>query len=139
MAMSANEALFHEGMYSILPGKEKVRTEGALFREARHGRIYAETAKNHVEGLVNRLAPGQSGVRHDGDLYGMIRRTEAYAAAFNAQLAAVVGALKAVTGGDTFDEAKLLESIARVTKESFDAALKDAAPAEVTLTVEKEG
>ncbi|MET4061534.1 hypothetical protein ABIB35_003107 [Arthrobacter sp. UYP6] len=60
-----------------------------------------------LHALALRFRPGKSGAYHDGDLYGMLRRTESNTAV-TAQL---VSALKAVAGGESFDEAKLLAGI----------------------------
>lgn len=129
MAMSANEIKFHKGMDSVLPGEAGVRHDGDLFKEAKWGN------KNSAA-LVNDFAAGQAGVRHEGRLYGIIRRTEYNTAQSNAAIQGLVGAIKAMSGGQQFDEAKLLEGIGKATREAFDAALKAAVPAEVTLQVE---
>lgn len=110
---------------SVTKGVAGKKHDGDLYKEAKW-------ANSNSASLVNDFAAGQAGVRHEGRLYGMLRRTEANTAV----IPQLVGALKAVSGGEAFDEAKLLASIARVTKESFDAALKEATPAEVTLKVE---
>lgn len=67
-----------------------------------------------LHSLNDRFGAGISGVRHDGDLYGMLRRTE-YNTAVNTQL---VSALKAVVGGETFDEAKLLAGIDKTVRKA---------------------
>ena len=111
--MADNQATFNEASGSVLPGKEGVRHDGALFKEAKWAN------KNSAD-LLNRWGAGQSGVRHDGDLYGMLRRTE-HNTAVTAQL---VAALQAVAGGEAFDEAKLLAGIDKTVRDAMADTVK---------------
>lgn len=131
-----NLAQFKAVYASVTSGIEGVKHDGDLFKEAKWANKNSAT-------LLNDFTPGKAGVRHEGHLYGILRRTEhnsaqamANTAATNATIQALVGAIKALSGGQTFDEAKLLKSIEETTKASFAEALKAAAPAEVTLKVE---
>lgn len=126
-----NLAQFKETYQQVTPGIAGAKFEGGLYGFARKG---YEVSNN----LSNRLSPGAVGVRFEGDLYGILRRTEYNTAQSNATIQGLVGAIKAMSGGQAFDEAKLLEGISKATREAFDAALKAAAPAEVTLKVEGE-
>ena len=103
------------------PGKEGFKHDGQLFGEAKW-------ANRNSAALLNRFTPGQSGVRHDGDLFAMLRRTEAQTAV----IPQLVKALANVSGGETFDEAKLL---AGISKAVFDNA-KAGAEAGVANAVE---
>lgn len=126
-----NLAQFKETYQQVTPGIQGAKFEGELYGFARKG---WEVSNN----LSNRLSPGAVGVRFEGDLYGILRRTEYNTAQSNATIQGLVGAIKAMSGGQAFDEAKLLDGISKATREAFDAALKAAAPAEVTLKVEGE-
>lgn len=125
-----NLAQFKEVYKQTTAGIPGAKFEGDLFGNARKGAANSAT-------LLDRLTPGKSGVRFEGDLYGMMRRTEFNTAETNATIQGLVGAIKAMSGGQPFDEAKLLAGIGKTTREAFDAALKAAAPAEVTLQVER--
>ena len=124
-----NLAQFKEVYKQSTPGIPGAKFEGGLFGNARK-------ASEASAALLDRLTAGKAGVRFEGDLYGILRRTEYNTAQSNATIQALVGAIKAMSGGQTFDEAKLLEGISKATREAFDAALKAAVPAEVTLQVE---
>lgn len=124
-----NLAQFKEVYAQTTPGIPGAKFEGGLFGNARKASEASAT-------LLDQLTPGKSGVRFEGPLYGMLRRTEYNTAATNATIQGLVGAIKAMSGGQAFDEAKLLDGISKTTREAFDAALKAAAPAEVTLKVE---
>lgn len=126
-----NLAQFKETYQQVTPGIKGAKFEGDLFAHARK-------ANEQSASLLDRLAAGKAGVRFEGDLYGILRRTEYNTAQSNATIQGLVGAIKAMSGGQAFDEAKLLEGISKATREAFDAALKAAAPAEVTLKVEGE-
>lgn len=116
----SNQEVFNEASASVLPGKQGVRHDGALFGEAKWAN------KNSAD-LLNRFTAGSTGVRHEGDLYGILRRTE-YNTAVTAQL---VSAIKAVAGGESFDEAKLLAGIDKTVRDAIaDAVVK------VDVTVE---
>lgn len=135
-AEELNLAQFKETYAQVTPGIPGAKFEGGLFGNARKAAEASAT-------LLDQLTPGKSGVRFEGPLYGMLRRTEynsaqamTNAAATNATIQGLVGAIKAMSTGESFDEAKLLDSIGKATREAFDAALKAAAPAEVTLQVE---
>lgn len=91
-----------------------------------------------LHSLNDRFGAGKAGVRFDGELFGMLRRTEATSVTNAATIDNLVTALAKVSGGEKFDEAKLLAGISAATKAAFDDALKAAAPAEVTLKVEGE-
>lgn len=131
-----NLAEFKAVYASVTKGIAGKKHDGDLYKEAKW-------ANTNSASLVNDFAAGQAGVRFEGRLYGMLRRTEhnsaqamTNTAATNATIQALVGALKAVTTGATFDEAKLLASISTTTRAAFDEALKASVPAEVTLKVE---
>lgn len=113
----SNQAKFDEASASVLPGKEGVRHDGALYKEAKWAN------KNSAD-LLNRLTPGKAGVRFEGDLYGILRRTEFNTAQSNATIQALVGALKAVTAGESFDEAKLLASIDKTVRTAMADTVK---------------
>lgn len=118
--MADNQTKFNESTDSVLPGKEGVRHDGALYRQAKHANIHAEAGKNAAEALLDRFGAGKAGVRFDGDLFGMLRRTE-YNTAVTAQL---VSALKAVAGGESFDEAKLLAGIDKTVRDAMADTVK---------------
>lgn len=124
-----NLAQFKAVYASVTKGIAGKKHDGDLYKEAKW-------ANTNSASLVNDFAAGQAGVRFEGRLYGMLRRTEYNTAATNSTIQALVGALKAVTTGATFDEAKLLASISTTTRAAFDEALKASVPAEVTLKVE---
>lgn len=124
-----NLAQFKAVYASVTKGIAGKKHDGDLYKEAKW-------ANTNSAALVNDFAAGQAGVRFEGRLYGMLRRTEFNTAATNSTIQALVGALKAVTTGATFDEAKLLASISTTTRAAFDEALKASVPAEVTLKVE---
>lgn len=106
--MADNQTKLDYLFETTTPGKSGFKHDGQLFAEAKWAN------KNSAD-LLNRFTPGQSGVRHDGDLFAMLRRTE-YNTAVTAQL---VSALKAVAGGESFDEAKLLAGIDKTVKQAI--------------------
>lgn len=122
MSEVQNLERFNAIWHSTTPGKEGVKHDGDLFKEAKWAN------KNSAD-LLNRLTPGKAGVRHEGDLYGILRRTE-YNTAVNTQL---VSALKAVSGGQAFDEAKLLAGIEKAVKAGVAAGI-DSIETTVTIT-----
>lgn len=124
MSEAQNLARFNAIHDSVTPGKEGVKFDGALYEQAKW-------ASANSAALVNRLTPGKTGVRHEGDLYGILRRTEANTAV-TAQL---VAALKSVSGGQAFDEAKLMAGIESAVKAGVAAGIESI---ETTVTV-KEG
>lgn len=135
----SNQVKFDESADSVLPGKEGVRHDGALYRQAKDGRIYAETAKNHLESLQDRWAAGKSGVRFDGELFGMLRRTEANTAVFQN----LVKALANVSGGEKFDQDKLLAGIAKTVFDNSKAGAEAGTAAAIdgidtTVTIKQE-
>lgn len=67
-----------------------------------------------LHSLNDRFGAGKSGVRFDGDLYGMLRRTEGNTAVIQN----LVKALANVSGGESFDQAKLLAGIEKLLAES---------------------
>lgn len=109
-----NLAQFRRLCDTATPGIEGVKHDGALYRQAKWANESATAAKAASEGLNSRLHPGTTGVRFEGDLYGILRRTE-YNTAVTTQL---VSALKAVAGGETFSEEKLLAGIADLFKKT---------------------
>ena len=103
----SNQTVFNESSASVLPGKEGVRHDGALFREAKGANKNSAT-------LLDRFAAGKAGVRFDGDLYGMLRRIEGNTAVIQN----LVKALANVSGGESFDQAKLLAGIEKLLAEA---------------------
>lgn len=89
-----------------------------------------------LHNLNARFRPGIAKVQTEGDLLGTLRRTEYNTAASMASIENLVKALANVSGGQPFDEAKLLAGISDTTRKAFDDALAKAAPAEVTLKVD---
>lgn len=111
----SNQATFNEASASVLPGKTGVRHDGALFKQAKFANEAATAASKSSAEMQGRFHPGAAGVRFEGDLYGILRRTE-YNTAVTAQL---VSALKAVAGGESFDEAKLLAGIDKTVRNAI--------------------
>ncbi|WP_341394076.1 hypothetical protein [Arthrobacter sp. G119Y2] len=133
--MSDNQAKFNEATDSVLPGKTGVRHDGSLFKQAKFANEAATAANKTAGELLGRFHPGKAGVRFEGDLYGILRRTE-YNTAVTHQL---VSALKAVSGGETFDEAKLLAGIEAAAKAGAEAGTAAAIKGiDTTVTFEQE-
>ena len=122
--MADNQTKLDYLFETATPGKSGFKHDGPLFTEAKWAN------KNSAD-LLNRFTPGQSGVRHDGDLYAMLRRTEAN----TATTAQLVSALKAVAGGEAFDEAKLLAGVKAAAEAGTAAAIKSI---DTTVTFEQE-
>lgn len=110
----SNQAKFDEASASVLPGKEGVRHDGALYKEAKWANKNSADAKKGVDVLMDRFAAGKAGVRFDGDLYGMLRRIDGNTVV----ITQLVSALRAVAGGESFDQEKLLAAIEKLLAEA---------------------
>lgn len=107
--------LFTHIAITLLDTKIKKMGAGAKGDTTLRGEI-AWIADNFkaLHSLNARFRAGKSGSWTEGDLYGILRRTE-YNTAVTAQL---VSALKAVAGGESFDEAKLLSGIDKTVRKA---------------------
>ena len=121
-AEEQNLAQFKETYHQVTPGIPGAKFEGPLFGNARKA---AESSAT----LLDRLSAGKAGVRFEGDLYGILRRTEFNTAASNATIQGLVGAIKAMSGGASFDEKKLLDGIDKTVR----AAMADTVKVEVSV------
>jgi hypothetical protein len=72
-----------------------------------------------LHNLNARFRAGKEGHWHEGDLYGIIRRSEFNTAAANATVQSMTKALAAVSGGESFDEDKLMAGIKTLMDEQF--------------------
>jgi len=94
--------------------------------------------------LTNEIWVHQNPARKGTDMRGyMVSTYEATvekAAALEAQVTGLVGALAAVNKGEPFDEAKLLEGVARTAHEAAARGVADAIKSiETTVTLERDG
>lgn len=130
--MATNPQMLGYLFETTTPGKEGFKHDGELYTQAKWAN------KNSAD-LLNRFTPGQSGVRHEGDLYGILKRTEANTAVIQN----LVKALANVSGGEKFDQAKLLEGIGKAvfenSKAGAEAGVANAVEAiDTTVTIKKE-
>lgn len=117
-----NLAKFNDVHHTLTGGEAGKKSAGHVYNNV-------TASARDAAWLRDALTPGQSGKRSAGFLVAMLSRIEFNTAQSNATIQALVGALKAVTAGESFDEAKLLASIDQTVR----TAMADTVKVEVTV------
>ena len=123
--MASNQEKHDTIYHTLTRGEGGVKSAGEVF-------VAVTTAATDTAWLRDQLTGGEAGVRKAGGLISLLARIEANTAVTKE----LVGALKAVSGGQAFDEAKLLAGVQAAAEAGTAAAIKSI---DTTVTFEKEG
>lgn len=105
--MATNQSKLDDVHYTLTGGEKGVKEIGPVF-EAATG------AFANSKAILDTLTPGKAGVRNAGLIVGMLARIESNTAVIQN----LVKALANVSGGESFDQAKLLAGIEKLLAEA---------------------
>ena len=123
--MAENQDKLNDVHYTLTGGEKGVKEAGPVYAAA------TEAARD-AAWMRDTLTPGKTGVRSAGLVIGMLARIESNTAVTTN----LIKALAAVSGGEAFDEAKLLAGVEASAKAGTAAAI---ASIDTTVTFEQEG
>lgn len=105
--MSTNQTKLNDVHYTLTGGEKGVKGIGPVY-EAVTG------THSNTNAILDSLTPGKAGVRSAGLIVGMLSRIESNTAVIQS----LVKALANVSGGESFDQAKLLAGIEKLLAEA---------------------
>lgn len=114
--MATNQEKLNAVYETLTPGQATVKNAGDLF-------LKVTDAAKDAAWVRDAFTPGQAGVRHAGGLAALLARIEANTVTTNAVVQNLVSAIQAVSGGATFDEAKLLDGIDKTVRAAIAEAV----------------
>ena len=101
--MATNQSMHKDIYYTLTGGEKGVKEAGPVF-------VAVTSAARDAAAILDTLTPGKSGVRNAGAVVAQLTRIESQGAVIQN----LVKALANVSGGESFDQEKLLSGIEKL-------------------------